>query len=111
MNARDVSLLIKDQIGTGESLPNSHGIDLHRCLTTPTIIKVTHRRVLNGEVQDSTEIVWLVLEERPVEKDGYKIVYNEERGLFGLASQGFMNDPFPGLCGYYGDFVTTLASM
>lgn len=111
MNAVDVSQIIKDQVGTIESLPNSHAIDLRRCLTTPNRIKVTHRRVLNGKSKDSTETVWLVLEERPAEKDGYKIIFNEQTELFGLASQGFPKDPFPVLCGYYGDFPTTLASM
>ena len=111
MNAVDVARIIKDQVGTNESLPNSHGIDLRRCLTTPTLIKVIHRQVLRGKIKDSTETVWLVLEERPAEKDGYKIIFNEQRGLFGLASPGFPKDPFPVLCGYYGDFPTTLASM
>lgn len=111
MNAVDVSRVITEQIGGRESLPNLHGIDLRRCLTTPTVIKVTHRRVTKGKIQDSTETVWLVLEERPVEKDGYKIIFNERRGTFGLASSGFPDDPFPVLCGYYGDFPTTLASM
>jgi hypothetical protein len=111
MNAMDVSRIVRDQVGTSASLPNSHGVELRRCLTTPTLIKVTHRSVLDGKTKDTTEIVWLVLEERPVEKDGYKIIFNEVRGLFGLASSGFPNDPFPVLCGYYGDFPTTLASM
>ena len=77
----------------------------------PTRIHVIHRSVLKGKIKDSTETVWLVLEERPVERDGYKIIFNEQRGLFGLASSGCPNDPFPVLCGYYGDFPTTLASM
>jgi hypothetical protein len=111
MNAADVSQIIKNQVGSSESLSNLHGIDLRRSLTTPTLIKVTHRRVLSGKIMDSTETVWLVLEERPSEKDGYKIIFNDQRGLFGLASLGFPNDPFPVICGYYGDFPTTLASM
>jgi hypothetical protein len=111
MNAVDVSQIIKDQVGSSESLPTSHGIDLRRCLTKPTLIKITHRRVLRGKIRDSTETVWLVLEERPAEKDGYKIIFNVEQGIFGLASPGFPEDPFPVLCGYYGDFPTTLASM
>jgi hypothetical protein len=111
MNAADVSQVIKDQVGGRESPPNLHGVDLRRCLTTPILINVIHRRVKKGKIQDSTETVWLVLEERPTQKDGYKIIFNEERGMFGLASTGFPNDPFPVLCGYYGDFPTTLASM
>jgi hypothetical protein len=111
MTSADISQIIRDQIGVRESLPNPHGIDLRRCLTTPTLIKVIHRRVLNGKIKDSIEAVWLVLEERPPQTNGYKIVFNEERGLFGLASSGFPNDRCPVLCGYYGDFPTTLAGM
>jgi hypothetical protein len=111
MNPVDVSQIIKGQVGTIESLPNSHGTDVRRCLTTPMLIKVTHRRVLNGKSTDSTETVWLVLEERPAEKDGYKIIFNEQTELFGLASQGYPEDLLPVLCGYYGDFPTTLGSM
>jgi hypothetical protein len=94
MNAVDVSRIMKDQVGTSESLPNSHGIDRRRCLTTPTVIKIIQRRVLCGKIKDSIEPVWLVLEERPSEKDGYKIIFDEQRRLFGLASPGFPNDPF-----------------
>ncbi|HVV99488.1 MAG TPA: hypothetical protein VHB77_04070, partial [Planctomycetaceae bacterium] len=83
MNSEDVSRLIEHQIGDLGSLPNSHGVELHRCLTNPTLIQVTHRRVLNGKTKDSTEIVWLVLEERPDEKDGYKIIFNEKMRSFG----------------------------
>jgi hypothetical protein len=111
MESAAVSSLVREQIGGRESLPNSHGIDIRHCLTTPTIIKVIHRKVKNGQIEDSIETVWLVLEEDPVAKGGYKIVFSEDRGLFGLASVGFANNPYPVLCGYYGDFPTTLASM
>jgi hypothetical protein len=67
--------------------------------------------VRNGKIKDSTEMVWLVLEEDPGKPDGYKIVFNEAIGKFGLISSGFSTDPFPVLCGYYGDFPATLAGM
>lgn len=111
MNAVDVSELIQAQVNGFKSLPNSHGVDLHRCLETPTLIKVINRRVIKGKILDSIEIDWLVLEEHPIEKDGHKIIFNEERGMFGLAATGFPHDPFPVLSGYFGAFPTTLASM
>lgn len=111
MNANDVSQVIIAQIGGRESLLNSHGLDLRQCLAMPTLINVMHRCVENSQLQVSTEPVWLVLEERPSEKDGYKIIFNEQRKMFGLASTGFSDDPLPVVCGYYGDFLTTLASM
>ena len=80
-------------------------------MTKPAQITVTHREVLGATIRDSSETVWLVLEQRPAEKDGYKIIFNEERGIFGLAYGGLPDDQFPVLCGYYGDFPETLASM
>ena len=111
MKAADVSQVIKDQIGSSKSLPNSHGVVLHRCLTTPTLIKVIHRKVIGGKTKDSIETVWLVLEERSGDEDGYKIIFNEQRNSFGLVSAGFPKDSHPVLCGYYGDFPTALACM
>lgn len=111
MTAADVSRILKDQIGGRSYLPNSHRIDLDRCLITPILFKIIHRRVKDGKMKDSVERVWLVLDERPGKTDGYKIIFNEDIGEFGLASDGFPIDPFPILCGYYGDFPTTLAGM
>jgi hypothetical protein len=111
MNADDVSRLVTKQIAGRSSLPNLHGVDMSRCHLTPRPIQVIDRSVLNGKLKDSQEQVWLVLEERPTEKDGYKIVFSERRGAFGLASPGFATDQHPILCGWYGDFPTTLAAM
>jgi len=33
--------------------------------------------------------LWLVLEEVPDTRDGYKIVYDDRTGMFGLACRGF----------------------
>ena len=111
MNANDVSKLVIQEIDGRISLPNSHGVDLKPCLVTPILIPVINRSVRQGKREDFIERVWLVLEEKPFEKDGYKIVFNEQRQMFGLASCGFDTDLHPVLCGYYGDFRTTLAGM
>lgn len=111
MDAEDVSRLVREQIGTRESLPNHHEIDLRRCLTKPTRIQAIHRYVVRGQLQDTFETVWLVLEEDPVNQDGYKIVFSEQRQSFGLATSGRPEDPYPSICGYYGDFPTALACM
>lgn len=64
-----------------------------------------------GCVRDQVIEAWLVLEEDPINRDAYKIVFDERSGLFGLASQGSPSDPYPVLCGLYGDFLNTLESM
>jgi len=72
---------------------------------------VIERSVFDGKLKDSIEPVWLVLEESPITKDGYKVVFSERRVKFGLASPGFPTDQLPVLCGWYGDFPRALASM
>jgi hypothetical protein len=111
MDADDIAQLIRDQIAGRDSLPNSHGVELCRCLVKPTRIQVINRMVRAGRFKDSIEMVWLVLEENPGETDCYKIVFNEQIAMFGLAAGGLASDTYPVLCGYYGDFPTTLLSM
>jgi|HubBroStandDraft_6_1064221.scaffolds.fasta_scaffold1744531_1 hypothetical protein len=111
MNSEDLSVLVLGQIAGRESLPNYHGVDLGRCLVPPRRMQVINRSVRDGMCEDSTETVWLVLEEDPDKGDGYKIVFNEQIGMFGLAIRGFESDAHPVLCGYYGDFPTTLEAM
>jgi hypothetical protein len=111
MNSEDVSGLVLGQIAGRESLPNYHGVDLSRCLVPPRRMQVINRSVRNGVCEDSTETAWLVLEEEPGRKNGYKIVFSEQIGMFGLATRGFESDAHPVLCGYYGDFPTTLEAM
>ncbi len=42
---------------------------------------------------------------------GYKIVFDEGRGSYGLATPGFPEDKYPVLYGFYGDFWTTFTAM
>jgi hypothetical protein len=53
--------------------------------------------------------LWLVLEEIPESNSGYKIVFDEASGTFGLAISGAQdNDVF---IGFYGTFLETLEGM
>ena len=49
-----------------------------------------------------------MLEEYPENKDGYKIVFDEDMKQFGLATPGKCIDLF---IGYYGSFLQTLEGM
>jgi hypothetical protein len=53
--------------------------------------------------------LWLVLEEDPVNRNGYKIAFDEERGDFGLACPGI--DGHEIFLGWYGSFWTTFEAM
>jgi len=50
-----------------------------------------------------------VLEEDPVARNGYKIVYDESRDEFGLAMRDSRGKDI--FVGFYGDFLTTLDAM
>jgi hypothetical protein len=77
----------------------------------PATIQIINRIVENGRIKDSLETRWLILEEKPREKVGYKVVFSEHRGEFGLGSVGSETDQHPVPCGFYGDFPTTLESL
>jgi hypothetical protein len=104
MTTEEVSARVKREIGENWQLSNAHGVDLRQCLVIPE--KRHYEDISPG---GGTAELWLVLEEDPVLRDGYKIVYGESRDEFGLAMRDDKgNDIF---LGYYGDFLTTLEAM
>jgi hypothetical protein len=105
MTASEISRIIEDEIGDGWSRSNAHGVDLKQCLVTP-VEQVYEDSFKEGQ----TIMLWLVLEERPADKGGYKIVFEEESRMFGLAVSNVARerDLFLGL---YGTFLETLEGM
>ena len=87
-----------------------HGVNLRSALVKPSRTKMILRLVRNGNIEDSTLEVWIVLRELPA-GDGYSIVYDDVCDQFGLASAGFPEDRHPMIVGYYGDFWTTFKAM
>ena len=90
---------------------NHHGINPRETLVEPKKIVLIFRKVKDGQVIDSHLAAWLILEERPLEKNGYKIVASEDGLMFGLASAGFKTDRYPILVGWYGSFWSAFHSM
>jgi hypothetical protein len=64
--------------------------------------------------KEQTLDLWLVLEEKPGTKSGYKIIFDDQKQMFGLAICGresekeVFHDIF---IGYYGTFLETLDGM
>jgi hypothetical protein len=104
VKAAEVSELIEREINGDWWLSNAHGVDLRRCLVTPAV------RVYEDSFRDGETLeLWLVLEEAPEDESGYKIVFDEKSGAFGLAARGFgQRDVF---LGFYGTFLDTLEGM
>ena len=101
MNAEDVTRIIEEEIAGEWDLSNLHGVDLKRCLVPPML------RAFDGA---SSGDHWLVLEEDPIGRRSYKIVFHEERMTFGLAISG-VDGAADFVVGYYGTFLETLAAM
>jgi hypothetical protein len=108
MTSESVRQLIELEIAGNWSLTNAHGCDLRRCLVMPELREYNDCGGARAGQSDEIIQLWLVLEELPVDHSGYKIVYGEESGRFGLAVPGSERDVF---IGYYGGFLDAYRSM
>ena len=104
MTASDVRALVEDQIGECCDEMNAHDVSLRQSLVSPQRMTFTHWFVGNTGVTYANIEAWLVLEERPKTLDGYKIIYDEQTGKFGLALRGWNNDPYLSVDTFFGDF-------
>lgn len=109
MTSEEVRSLVEQEIGGEWALTNAHGCDLRRCLVNPELREYGDfggGRDLDNPVTSIS--LWLVLEENPDDCSGYKIVYGEECGMFGLASSSARGDVF---LGFYGTFREAFTGM
>ena len=104
MTPGEVRALIEREVGADWGRTNAHGCDLRRCLVTPSLLDFK-----SDPDKDETVRLWLVLEENPDRRDGYKIVYGEDDGMFGLATR--LTDGTDWFMGYYGAFLEAYDSM
>jgi hypothetical protein len=109
MTAEAVRELVEREVAGDRSLTNAHGCDLRRCLVPPELREYDDCRGGRPLVKPYPVIrLWLVLEAAPENRSGYKIVYDPEAGLFGLAVRGAPRGVF---LGYYGSFLDAYRGM
>ena len=111
MNADEIRDLVWSQLSSAWDTSNAHGVNLQQALVPPEPITVIERTVRDGRMVDRLVDVWLVLVEDAKSGTGYRVVAAKDGSLFGLATKGFPGDKHLVLCGWYGDFVTTLQDM
>lgn len=110
MTSQEILDIILHEINGNWSLSNAHGVDLRRCLLSqPEKSIFQDFSGPDADPSGKTEL-WLVLEEVPETKGGYKIVFDEQRGKFGLATTDSRNE-LDAYLGAYGTFLTALESM
>jgi hypothetical protein len=103
MNSSEILKIIADDLTANPNFTNSHGVDPNRCAVAPSRLRCEDS-FRDGALTD----LWLVLEECPGRRDGYLVVFDEERLEFGLAVYGKEQPVF---IGYYGSFTETLSGM
>lgn len=103
MTSQEIIRLIEEDLKNAGSRFVWSGRPLVECLLDPK-----KQRFLNSHQNNAPEELWLVFEEGPKSGEGYKVVYDEDLKMFGLAVNGISE---PVLLGLYGGFVETLNSM
>ena len=106
MTPGEVRAIVDSEICGNLSQSNLHGVDLQRCLVEPR--KVACRNTFPKLAGGKPLQLWIVLEETPGTRDGYLIVFDEERRKFGLAS---WSGETPVFLGFHGSFLSTLEGM
>ncbi len=103
MVPQELTRIIEDDIVHAGAAFVWTGRPLRECLQEPK-----KAIFLNSHNNNEAEELWFVFEEGPEPGEGYKVVYDEELNLFGLAVNGIAE---PVLVGLYGGFIETLNSM
>lgn len=100
MKPADITKIIEDELKDSVGISNPHHIDLKKCLVIPA------KQVFKDSFNKNKDVsFWLVLEESPDTKDGYKIIYDEETKYFGLVTA---NNIFIGMYGSFGDTLNAM---
>jgi hypothetical protein len=103
MTAQEIKDIINEELKSEPDIHNVFGLDLTKCLVEPFRQKYKD----SNDATDAYEL-WTVLED-PEDKSGYKIYYDEESKMFGLAIQSDKDELID--IGNYGNFLKTLYSM
>ncbi|MEO7044937.1 MAG: hypothetical protein ABI091_06485 [Ferruginibacter sp.] len=103
MTSIEIKEIISRELQAEPDHTNVFGLDLTRCLIEP--IKQKYK-----DFNEATDIyeLWTVFEERE-DKGGYKIYFDEENKMFGLALQSDKDEIIA--IGDYGSFLRTLYSL
>lgn len=103
MTAIEIKEIINKELQAESGHTKVFDLDLTKCLIEP----VKQKYKDSNDASDIYEL-WTVLEEQE-DKNGYKIYFDEETNMFGLAIQSDKGQLID--IGNYGNFLKTLYSM
>jgi hypothetical protein len=103
MTPKKISQIIEKEINGDWSISNAHGCDLKKCLIRPK------RRALDfhTEIRDA----WIVLEEDPINLDGFMVYFDEKTNKFGLAQHSEGAGYYGYACNKSDTFIAAFKSM
>lgn len=103
MIPKQISQIIEKEINGDWSISNAHNCDLKKCLIRPK------RRTLNfhSEIREA----WIVLEENPIDLDGFMVYFDEKTNKFGLAERSESSKYYGFVCNSYDTFIRAFKSM
>ncbi len=103
MTSTEIKEIISLELQVEPDLKNVFGLDLTKCLIEPTKL-----RYKNADDLTNIYELWTILEETK-DGNGYKIYFDEETHMFGLAIKSTKKELID--IGTYGTFLKTLYSM
>ncbi len=106
LTAEQLSARIDLEIGNNWSQRNGHNCNLKQCLLAVPALQ----QFESSSDPTKTIDLWLILEEDPVNRDGYKVVYDESTNKFGLACK-FISGRNGYLGAYGGTFLEAFDAM
>lgn len=103
MTPKEVSQLIEKEINDDFSISNAHSYDLKECLIRPK------KRTLNfhSELREA----WIVLEEDPINLEGFMVYFDEVTNKFGLAERSESSEYYGFVCNSHDTFISAFRSM
>jgi hypothetical protein len=85
MEASDIQRIVREEVSRGQAFDNSHGItpqSLGEFLVQPFRVRADP-----DDTESPPRDMWVVLQERPHEADGYAVVYDPLVGGWGVVER------------------------
>lgn len=103
MTPKHITQIIEKEINGDWSISNAHNCDLKKCLIRPK------RRTL--AFHSGIREAWIVLEENPIDLDGFMVYFDEKTNKFGLAGRSESSEYYGYVCNSYDTFIRAFKSM
>jgi hypothetical protein len=103
MTPNEITQIIEKEINGDWKISNHHYCDLKKCLIRPKQITLNFYHGIRQ--------AWIVLEEDPINLDGFMIYFDEETNRFGLVERSEASKYYGFVCNSSDTFIAAFKSM